>query len=71
MGTSSEFRDECQTHRRATQCAAGSNRGLTLFHCHQQLHMDFGFMTLFDYVTFERRVLHNLETYSSNSALGR
>jgi len=23
--------------------------GLTLFHCHQQLHMDFGFMTLFDY----------------------
>jgi FtsP/CotA-like multicopper oxidase with cupredoxin domain len=25
------------------------NPGLTLFHCHQQLHMDFGFMTLFDY----------------------
>lgn len=25
--------------------------GLTLFHCHQQLHMDFGFMTLFDYVS--------------------
>ena len=24
--------------------------GLTLFHCHQQLHMDFGFMTLFDYI---------------------
>lgn len=24
--------------------------GLTLFHCHQQMHMDFGFMTLFDYV---------------------
>ena len=24
--------------------------GMTLFHCHQQLHMDFGFMTLFDYV---------------------
>ena len=24
--------------------------GFTLFHCHQQLHMDFGFMTLFDYV---------------------
>jgi FtsP/CotA-like multicopper oxidase with cupredoxin domain len=23
--------------------------GLTLFHCHQQLHMDFGFMTVFDY----------------------
>jgi FtsP/CotA-like multicopper oxidase with cupredoxin domain len=24
--------------------------GLTLFHCHQQLHMDFGFMKLFDVV---------------------
>jgi FtsP/CotA-like multicopper oxidase with cupredoxin domain len=27
-----------------------NNPGLTLFHCHQQLHMDFGFMMLFDYV---------------------
>ncbi len=26
-----------------------NNPGLTLFHCHQQLHMDFGFMTLFTY----------------------
>jgi FtsP/CotA-like multicopper oxidase with cupredoxin domain len=26
------------------------NPGLTLFHCHQQLHMDFGLMTLFTYV---------------------
>lgn len=26
------------------------NPGMTLLHCHQQLHMDFGFMTLFDYV---------------------
>ena len=26
------------------------NPGNTLFHCHQQLHMDFGFMTLFEYV---------------------
>jgi FtsP/CotA-like multicopper oxidase with cupredoxin domain len=26
------------------------NPGPTLFHCHQLLHMDFGFMTLFDYV---------------------
>jgi FtsP/CotA-like multicopper oxidase with cupredoxin domain len=26
------------------------NPGPTLFHCHQQLHMDFGFMTLFDYI---------------------
>jgi FtsP/CotA-like multicopper oxidase with cupredoxin domain len=26
------------------------NPGRTLFHCHQQLHMDYGFMCLFDYV---------------------
>ena len=26
------------------------NPGLTLFHCHQQLHMDYGFMSLLDYV---------------------
>jgi FtsP/CotA-like multicopper oxidase with cupredoxin domain len=26
------------------------NPGLTLFHCHQQLHMDYGFMGLFDYI---------------------
>jgi FtsP/CotA-like multicopper oxidase with cupredoxin domain len=26
-----------------------NNPGMTLFHCHQQLHMDFGFMGLFDY----------------------
>jgi FtsP/CotA-like multicopper oxidase with cupredoxin domain len=26
------------------------NPGRTLFHCHQQLHRDFGFMALFDYV---------------------
>jgi FtsP/CotA-like multicopper oxidase with cupredoxin domain len=25
------------------------NPGSTLFHCDQQLHMDFGFMALFDY----------------------
>jgi FtsP/CotA-like multicopper oxidase with cupredoxin domain len=27
-----------------------NNPGLTLFHCHQNLHMDFGFMRLFEYV---------------------
>jgi FtsP/CotA-like multicopper oxidase with cupredoxin domain len=27
-----------------------SNPGRTLFHCHQQNHMDLGFMMLFDYV---------------------
>jgi FtsP/CotA-like multicopper oxidase with cupredoxin domain len=25
------------------------NPGLTLFHCQQQLHMDFGFIALFTY----------------------
>jgi FtsP/CotA-like multicopper oxidase with cupredoxin domain len=29
---------------------AADSPGSTLFHFHQQLHMDFGFMTLFDYV---------------------
>jgi FtsP/CotA-like multicopper oxidase with cupredoxin domain len=27
-----------------------SNPGLTLFHCHQQMHMDYGFMTLMEYL---------------------
>jgi FtsP/CotA-like multicopper oxidase with cupredoxin domain len=27
-----------------------SNPGLTLFHCHQQMHMDYGFMALMEYV---------------------
>lgn len=35
------------------------NPGLTLFHCHQQLHMDFGFMALFDYVMLQCRVSPN------------
>jgi FtsP/CotA-like multicopper oxidase with cupredoxin domain len=26
-----------------------ANPGMTLFHCHQQSHMDFGFMMLFRY----------------------
>ena len=26
-----------------------NNPGTTLFHCHQQLHMDFGFMALIHY----------------------
>jgi FtsP/CotA-like multicopper oxidase with cupredoxin domain len=29
---------------------AANNPGPTLFHCHQQLHMDFGFMLLIEYV---------------------
>ena len=26
-----------------------NNTGPTLFHCHQQLHMDYGFMTMREY----------------------
>jgi FtsP/CotA-like multicopper oxidase with cupredoxin domain len=26
------------------------NPGKTLFHCHQQMHMDYGFMSLIEYV---------------------
>jgi FtsP/CotA-like multicopper oxidase with cupredoxin domain len=26
------------------------NPGLSLFHCHQQMHMDYGFMALMEYV---------------------
>jgi FtsP/CotA-like multicopper oxidase with cupredoxin domain len=29
---------------------AANNPGATLFHCHNQTHMDFGFMTLFQYI---------------------
>jgi FtsP/CotA-like multicopper oxidase with cupredoxin domain len=29
---------------------AADNPGRTLFHCQRQLHRDFGFMALFDYV---------------------
>jgi FtsP/CotA-like multicopper oxidase with cupredoxin domain len=27
-----------------------NNPGLTLFHCHQQMHMDYGFMAIMEYV---------------------
>jgi FtsP/CotA-like multicopper oxidase with cupredoxin domain len=37
-------------YQRAEIDFVADNPGLTLFHCHQQLHMDFGFMTLFDYI---------------------
>jgi FtsP/CotA-like multicopper oxidase with cupredoxin domain len=37
-------------YQEATVDFVADNPGLTLFHCHQQIHMDFGFMTLFDYV---------------------
>jgi len=36
------------TYRALETARLAQNPGLTLFHCHQQLHMDFGFMALFD-----------------------
>jgi FtsP/CotA-like multicopper oxidase with cupredoxin domain len=36
-------------HRQVEVDFVADNPGLTLFHCHQQLHMDYGFMMLFDY----------------------
>jgi FtsP/CotA-like multicopper oxidase with cupredoxin domain len=36
-------------YQRAEVDFIADNQGQTLFHCHQQLHMDFGFMCLFDY----------------------
>jgi FtsP/CotA-like multicopper oxidase with cupredoxin domain len=37
-------------HQEAEIDLTADNPGLTLYHCHQQLHMDYGFMSLFDYV---------------------
>jgi FtsP/CotA-like multicopper oxidase with cupredoxin domain len=37
-------------YQRAAVDFVANDPGRTLFHCHQQLHMDFGFMCLFDYV---------------------
>jgi FtsP/CotA-like multicopper oxidase with cupredoxin domain len=37
-------------HRQIVEVELLANHpGNTLFHCHQQMHMDFGFMTLFRY----------------------
>jgi FtsP/CotA-like multicopper oxidase with cupredoxin domain len=36
-------------YQRAEVDFVADDPGKTLFHCHQQLHMDFGFMCLFDY----------------------
>ncbi len=50
--TSGVFKDVVVVPRRNVVEAdlLADNPGLTLFHCHQQLHMDYGFMTLLRYV---------------------
>jgi FtsP/CotA-like multicopper oxidase with cupredoxin domain len=44
-------KDVVSVARRSTAAIdfVADNPGLTLFHCHMQLHMDYGFMQLFDY----------------------
>ena len=50
--TAGVFKDVVVVPRRNTVEVdfLANDPGLTLFHCHQQLHMDFGFMTLLRYV---------------------
>ena len=50
--TSGIFKDTvlAQGFSRVEVDFVASNPGLTLFHCHQNLHTDFGFMRLFEYV---------------------
>ena len=44
-----EGRADARRISRTRDDFVADNPGLTLFHCHQQLHMDFGFMALFKY----------------------
>jgi FtsP/CotA-like multicopper oxidase with cupredoxin domain len=39
----------CPPRRKVEVQFVADNPGPTLFHCHQQLHMDFGFMTMVEY----------------------
>jgi len=45
------MKDVVSVGRRSTAAVdfVANNPGLTLFHCHMQLHMDFGFMQLLEY----------------------
>jgi FtsP/CotA-like multicopper oxidase with cupredoxin domain len=49
--TSGVMKDLVSVPRRSTAAIdfVADNPGLTLFHCHMQLHMDFGFMQLLEY----------------------
>lgn len=50
--TSGVRKDVISVARKSTAAVdfVADNPGLTLFHCHMQLHMDFGFMQLLEYV---------------------
>ena len=49
--TSGVMKDVITVGRRSTAAIdfVANNPGLTLFHCHMQMHMDFGFMQLLEY----------------------
>jgi FtsP/CotA-like multicopper oxidase with cupredoxin domain len=49
--TAGLMKDVVSVARRSTAAIdfVADNPGLTLFHCHMQLHMDYGFMQLFEY----------------------
>jgi FtsP/CotA-like multicopper oxidase with cupredoxin domain len=49
--TAGLMKDVISVARRSTAAIdfVADNPGLTLFHCHMQLHMDYGFMQLFEY----------------------
>lgn len=52
VGTSGVFKDVVvvPAMRQVEVDLTANNPGLTLFHCHQQMHMDYGFMTLLEYL---------------------
>jgi FtsP/CotA-like multicopper oxidase with cupredoxin domain len=39
----------CPARKQVEAQFVADNPGPTLFHCHQQFHMDFGFMALMEY----------------------
>jgi FtsP/CotA-like multicopper oxidase with cupredoxin domain len=41
---------QVRVHKKVTVDFVADNPGLTLFHCHQQIHMDYGFMRLLEYL---------------------
>ena len=51
MGTSGIFKDVVVVPAKSSVEAdfVADNPGKTLFHCHQQMHMDYGFMSLIEY----------------------
>ena len=51
VGTSGVYKDVVVVPAKAVVEVefVADNPGKTLFHCHQQMHMDYGFMSLMEY----------------------